>query len=55
MRREIRGEIIKIKGELEGGISNRAKVSKEKGSLRNAGKLHRRFDSLVNETTPKNE
>jgi hypothetical protein len=41
----------KIKNQLEGEISTRAKVNREKGSM--VVKKHNRFDSLVNETLVK--
>ena len=49
MRREIRGEVGKIQSELQGEVSGRAKVEREKGSNATNSKKHKRFDSLMNE------
>ncbi len=42
----------KIKSELQGEISKRAKVERDKGSQVNLNKKHKRFESLMNETKP---
>ena len=48
MRKEIKTEISKIQTELQGEVSNRAQVDREKISLM-ASKKHKRFDSLAND------
>jgi hypothetical protein len=42
----------KIKSELQGETSKRAKVERDKGSQVNLNKKHKRFESLMNETKP---
>ena len=49
MKNEIKGEVGKIMSELQGEISTRARVERDKGSQVNLNKKHKRFETLINE------